>query len=188
MNQGTDLTNHFLIAMPNLQDTNFFHTVTYICEHNEQGAMGIVINRPIGFELADILMQLDIGEEIKPEIAAQTVFQGGPVQTERGFVLHPSSDQWESTLQVTDDISVTTSKDVLAALAIGKGPATTFVALGYAGWGSGQLEDELGANSWLSGPADSDIIFNVPVDKRWHAAANLLGVDLNLLSTDAGHA
>lgn len=188
MNQGTDLTNHFLIAMPTLQDSNFFHTVTYICEHNEHGAMGIVINRPIGFELGDILMQLDIKSEIDQNLSNQTVYQGGPVQTDRGFVLHPGSDQWDSTLQVTPEVSVTTSRDILESLAKGEGPEPTLVALGYAGWASGQLEDELGSNAWLSGPADTDIIFDLPAEKRWHAAANLLGVDLNLMSGETGHA
>ncbi len=187
MDVQTDLTNHFLIAMPGLKDSNFSRTVTYICEHNAQGAMGIVINRPLELKLEDVLTQLDITTD-SAEVAQQTVYAGGPVQTDRGFVVHTGGQAWDSTLKVTDEIGVTTSRDILAAVASGKGPVNYLVALGYAGWGSGQLEDELSANAWLSGPADEQIIFDLPAEQRWQAAASLLGVDLNLLSGDAGHA
>ena len=187
MSPQTHLTNHFLIAMPNLADPNFFHTVTYICEHGESGAMGLVINRPIGLQLADIFEQLEI-EITDPSAHELPVYSGGPVQGDRGFVLHDSHSTWDSTLRITDDISITTSMDILQAIASGKGPGKSLVALGYAGWGAGQLEDELAQNAWLNGPARSDIIFERPSDERWQAAANLLGVDLNLLSSDAGHA
>lgn len=187
MTDGANLTNHFLIAMPGLQDSNFFHTVTYICEHNEDGAMGIVLNRPTDLQLNDILEQLDISPS--PQAAGtQTVYIGGPVQTDRGFVLHSSDREWDSTLCITPQISVTTSRDILESIAEEKGPGKTFVALGYAGWGQGQLEDELSANAWLSGPAEESIIFELPAEKRWAAAADLLGVDLNLLSGEVGHA
>ena len=181
------LTNHFLIAMPGLADPNFFHTVTYICEHSEQGAMGLVINRPMGLQLADIFEQLDIKID-DPNISQTPVYLGGPVQGDRGFVLHDSEREWDSTLKVTEDISVTTSMDILQAIAAGEGPAHSLVTLGYAGWGAGQLEEEMAQNTWLSGPAKSEIIFNRPSDQRWQAAADLLGVDLNLLSSEAGHA
>ncbi|HEC14961.1 MAG TPA: YqgE/AlgH family protein [Sedimenticola sp.] len=187
MNAETNLSNHFLIAMPGLQDSNFYRTVTYICEHNEQGAMGIVINRPLGFGLADVLEQMEIKPET-PEIGRQPVFSGGPVQTERGFVLHPTGGSWDATTRVTPDISITTSRDILEAIAAEEGPKQSLIALGYAGWGEGQLEAELSANAWLSGPADSRIIFELPPEQRWQAAARLLGVDLNLMSGEAGHA
>ena len=187
MTNGTNLTNHFLIAMPALQDENFYHTVTYICEHSEEGAMGIVVNRPLDLDLGEILDQMEIKAE-DPKARIQQVFSGGPVQNERGFVLHTNGESWDSTLQITPGINVTTSRDILEAIAACEGPAESLVALGYAGWGSGQLEAELTANAWLSGPADTQIIFKLPVEERWQAAATLLGVDLNLLSGDAGHA
>jgi putative transcriptional regulator len=187
MSSETNLTNHFLIAMPRLEDPNFFHTVTYICEHTSDGAMGIVINRPMELHLADIFEQLEI-QVSTLQIAEQPVYLGGPVQSDRGFVLHDSSTVWSSTLRINSEISVTTSLDILEAIAADKGPGKSLVALGYAGWGAGQLENELAQNAWLSGPAKSDIIFNCPSQERWQAAADLLGVDLNLLSGDPGHA
>ncbi len=173
--------------MPSLQDADFHRTVTYICEHDDQGAMGIIINRPLSLELADILEQMDIKPDT-PEAIHQPVFSGGPVQTERGFVLHLSDHSWDATNKITPDISVTTSKDILQALAAGKGPEQSLVALGYAGWGAGQLEKELAENVWLSGPADTQIIFSHPPEQRWQAAARLLGIDLNLISGQTGHA
>lgn len=187
MGFATSLTNHFLIAMPGLQDPNFSRTVTYVCEHTEHGAMGIVINRPIEIQLGEVLEQLDIVVR-SPEAAGATVYLGGPVQTDRGFVIHCGPLEFDSTLRIAADIRVTTSRDVLEAIAEGRGPAQSLIALGYAGWGSGQLEDELSANAWLNGPASDDIIFNLPPTQRWQAAAQLLGVDLNLLSGEAGHA
>jgi putative transcriptional regulator len=187
MSFSTSLTNHFLIAMPALRDPNFSRTVTYICEHTDQGAMGIVINRPMELRLGEVLTQLDIDSD-DPQVLGAAVYLGGPVQTDRGFVLHSATDHFESTLTITPNISVTTSRDVLEAIAAGRGPHQNLVALGYAGWAGGQLEDELSANSWLSGPANNDIIFNLPNEARWLAAAQLLGVDLNLLSGEAGHA
>jgi putative transcriptional regulator len=183
----TSLTNHFLIAMPGLQDPNFARTVTYVCEHTEQGAMGIVINRPMEICLGEMLSQLDIKSEDRRVLDAP-VYLGGPVQPERGFVLHSASEGFDSTLSITPELSVTTSRDVLEAIAEGRGPSSRLVALGYAGWGGGQLEEEMSANAWLSGPADTGIIFDLPADARWQAAAHLLGVDLNLLSAQAGHA
>jgi len=187
MGFATSLRNHFLIAMPGLKDPNFSRTVTYVCEHTEQGAMGIVINRPMDIRLGMVLSQLDI-LSANPEVTEALVFLGGPVQPDRGFVLHSTEERFESTLNVADEISITTSRDVLEAIAEGRGPARHLVALGYAGWGNGQLEEEMSSNAWLSGPADQAIIFTTPVDARWQAAAGLLGVDLNLLSGDAGHA
>jgi putative transcriptional regulator len=187
MTFSTSLTNHFLIAMPGLQDPNFSRTVTYVCEHTEQGAMGIVINRPMEIRLGEMLGQLDI-ESRDQGVLDTLVFLGGPVQPERGFVLHSGGEGFDSTLTITPEISVTTSRDVLEAIAEGRGPDHRLVALGYAGWGGGQLEQEMSANAWLSGPADEEIIFKLSPSARWQAAAHLLGVDLNLLSGEAGHA
>jgi len=187
MSIAANLTNHFLIAMPGLQDPNFHRTVTYLCEHSEDGAMGIVVNRPMDLNLGDILEQMQIPIQ-KGASVDQPVFIGGPVATDRGFVLHSSNRLWDSTLQITPGISVTTSRDILEAIASGSGPQESLIALGYAGWASGQLEQELSSNAWLSGPADMEIIFRVPSAQRWKAAAMLLGVDLDQISTEIGHA
>ena len=183
----TNLTNHFLIAMPTLADGNFSHSVTYICEHNENGSLGITINRPSDIRLGEVLAQMKLCAT-KPEIADQVVFIGGPVQQDRGFLLHSPNGQWDSSLKVTDDISVTTSRDILEAMANDEGPEDVIMALGYAGWGAGQLEHEMSENAWLSCPANKEILFHTPANQRWEAAAKLLGVDLQLLSSDAGHA
>lgn len=187
MDIESNLTNHFLIAMPGLNDPNFFHSVTYICEHNENGAMGIVINRPMEFALADIFhhMHIETDDSIDHR---QLIFNGGPVQEDRGFVLHEFDRNWDSTLVITDGIAVTTSRDILEALAKGKGPRKKLVALGYAGWGEGQLEQEIIDNAWLTGPANPDILFKFPAGQRWREAAREIGVDLNLLATNSGHA
>jgi len=187
MEYTQNLNNHFLIAMPMLEDPNFFHSVTYICEHSEDGAMGIVINQPLNVELSEIFMHMEITTK-DAEQGHQQVYMGGPVQTDRGFVLHQPVGQWESMLTVTDDIAVTTSRDILQALNDGIGPQRSLVALGYAGWAPGQLEQELAQNTWLTCPAESAIIFDTPIENRWTAAAKSLGVDLNTLSDDIGHA
>ena len=182
------LVNHFLIAMPSLEDENFSQSVTYICEHNTEGAMGVTINRPSDILLQDILEQINI-VAVTPEISHQTIFHGGPVQTDRGFILHNKTDkEWDSSLDITSNIQLTSSKDILKAIANNQGPEDALITLGYAGWGSGQLEQEIANNVWLSCPADSEIIFNTPIEKRWDSAASLLGIDLQLLSNDAGHA
>jgi putative transcriptional regulator len=182
-------TNHFLIAMPMLADPNFFHTVTYVCEHTAEGAMGIIINRPLSITVSEILEQMSIStDEPQNTLRRQHVFLGGPVQRERGFVIHLPIGNWEASLAVTDTVGVTTSRDILLAMANGTGPQRSLVALGYAGWGAGQLEQEIANNAWLSGPADLRVLFDTPVERRWHTAALLLGVDLNLLSAEVGHA
>jgi len=183
----TSLTNHFLIAMPGLQDPNFSRTVTFVCEHSEAGAMGIVINRPMEIQLGEVLSQLDIDPKTR-DVSQIPVYLGGPVQTDRGFVIHDGDFSFDSTLTVTPNLSVTTSRDVLEAIANGNGPSNRLIALGYAGWGEGQLEQEMIANAWLSGPADPDVLFATPSAERWQSAAQRLGVDLNLLSGQAGHA
>lgn len=184
---STNLTNHFLIAMPQLADPNFHQTATYICEHNQEGAMGLIVNRPLNIQLTDVLEQMEI-IATDPACANTPVFYGGPVQVERGFILHSPATAWESTVAVTDNLAITTSRDILVDIAEGRGPTQYLVTLGYAGWGAGQLEAELGQNAWLSGPADPAILFDVAVEDRWKRAAQDLGVDLNLLSGDSGHA
>lgn len=187
MSEQADLTNHFLIAMPTLEDPNFQHAVAYLCEHNSEGGLGIIINHPTEVSLGELLEHLEI-EPASPAIANETVYMGGPVQRERGFVLHSPEGDWDSSLRISDSVSVTTSRDILAAIARGEGPERYLVALGYAGWEAGQLEQELAQNAWLNGPADPEIIFNRSTPERWQAAASLLGVDMTLLSSDAGHA
>jgi len=187
MNETTYLTNQFLIAMPGLADPNFFQTVTFISEHNASGALGIVVNRPLKLTLGELFEHLKITSE-RPDIAAMPIYSGGPVQPEQGFVVHTPVGDWGSTLRVTDSVGITTSRDILQALACGEGPDQSLIALGYAGWGAGQLEREMAENAWLSGPADAAILFQTPSEQRWSAAAALLGVDLGLLSGDAGHA
>lgn len=182
------LSGHFLIAMPNLQDPNFLKSVTYICEHNAEGAFGIVINRELDSCIGDIFQELNLEcIEENPHLT-QKVFTGGPVDIERGLVLHEPSGEWQSTLIQNNDLAVTSSLDILRAIAQKEGPEKFMMVLGYAGWGAGQLEAEMAANAWLSGPADMDIIFETPVSQRWDKAASLLGVDLRLLSSDIGHA
>ncbi len=181
------LTGHFLIAMPQLDDPNFFHSVTYICQHDAKGAMGVMINQPLAMKLGDILQQLEINNSDET-LAQQQVYFGGPVQQDRGFILHSPSKNWQGSLFISNDIVLTTSSDILKDIANQGGPNESLIALGYAGWGPGQLEEELAQNAWLSVPASADIIFKTPIEKRWHEAASLLGVDLQLLSDDIGHA
>lgn len=188
MTDTSFLTGNFLIAMPNLQDPNFLRTVTYICEHNEKGAFGVVINRELDAKIPEILDQLSIIYDENDEIVEKNVYVGGPVEVERGLILHSPVGSWESTLVSHDDIGLTSSLDIMRAIAGESPPDDFLVVLGYAGWDGGQLEEELAANTWLYGPADKDIIFNLPVSERWDAAAKLLGIDLSLLSTDIGHA
>ncbi|WP_432240570.1 YqgE/AlgH family protein [Herbaspirillum robiniae] len=190
-----DLTNHFLIAMPSMLDPIFGGTVVYLCEHNHNGALGVVINKPTDMTMDVLFDRINLKLEIKPdtpdampEVYRRPVMFGGPVQVERGFVLHSSPDKFSSTLQVTDDVALTTSKDVLEAVAHGNGPERVLVSLGCSGWSAGQLEDELGRNGWLTVKADPTIIFEMPVAERFTAALALLGIDPVMLSGDAGRA
>ena len=181
------LRDHFLLAMPGLSEGIFSQSITYICEHGESGAMGIVINQPLDLSVTEIFEHLDI-TPVKdfPEIP---VMAGGPVQIDHGFVLHRNcTSSWESSLKVTTGITLTTSCDILRAIANNDGPEEHLIALGYAGWSAGQLEQELAENSWLTLPADSDIIFKTDPEQRLGAAAALLGIDMNLISGEAGHA
>ncbi|HEX5356823.1 MAG TPA: YqgE/AlgH family protein [Aquabacterium sp.] len=186
-----NLTNQFLIAMPGMKDGNFAGTVVYMCEHNDKGALGLVINKPIDINLRNLFEKVDLSLE-RPDLATRPVFFGGPVQTERGFVLHESLDaeggHYNSTLKITDGLEMTTSRDVLEALSNGAGPRKVFITLGYSGWSAGQLEEELGRNGWLNVDAEPEIIFNTPVEQRYDKALSLLGIDRNFLMGEAGHA
>jgi putative transcriptional regulator len=185
------LTNHFLIAMPAMEDPNFAQTVTLVCEHSERGALGIVINRTLPMTLGDVFGQLGLDSQ-RSRVNEQPVLRGGPVQTERGFVLHEKlgtgTTPYNSTLSIPGGLEMTTSKDVLEAMANGTGPQRVLITLGYSGWGAGQLEDEIGRNGWLTVDAQPEIIFEVPVEQRYERALALLGFDPRMLSQEAGHA
>jgi len=180
------LRDHLLIATPALSEGFFARSVTYICEHGESGAMGIVINQPLEVELAEIMEHLDI--EVTEPLGDQTVLAGGPVQIDHGFILHRPKGEWEASLKVSDEVWLSTSRDILAAIASGAGPEDHLIALGYAGWGPGQLEEELAENSWLTVAADPGILFNTPSEDRLMAAGKHLGIDIRLMSGEAGHA
>lgn len=187
MSFSGSLNNQLLIAMPGMEDPNFSTTVTLVCEHNADGALGIVINRPLNLDLGGLFAQLDL-EDADTGILTRPVFDGGPVAKERGFVLHRPVDTFESSVAVSAEVQLTLSRDVLDSMAAGSGPEQSLVALGYAGWEAGQLEAEMLGNTWLSVPATPEIIFDVPSDERWHTAAGSLGVDLSRLAPHAGHA
>ncbi len=182
-----NLTDQFLIAMPGMKDPGFERTVALICAHNEEGAMGIVINRPLGMRFADLLAQMQIPADAA-DIDRIPLVQGGPVHGEVGFVLHHPAGEFEAVLTLDSGIGVATSKDILSATAEGTGPQRAIVALGYAGWHAGQLENEIRQNAWLTGPVDSRIVFETPFDRRWVEATRSLGIDPAQLSSQAGHA
>lgn len=178
------LRNQFLIAMPHLKDPNFEGTISYICDHGNEGAMAIIVNRPLDIQLGDMLSQLDI---LAKDLHV-SVYSGGPVQAERGFVLHsPQEKDWQSTMAVSDEISVTTSKDILQAIAQGQGPEESLVALGYAGWGAGQLEEEIANNLWITCQIDSNILFHTADDQKVVAALGRVGIDYHRIISRAGH-
>ncbi|WP_394200480.1 YqgE/AlgH family protein [Shewanella waksmanii] len=185
----TSLQNHLLLAMPSLQDTFFERSVIYICEHDEKGAMGIMINRPIGVEVEELLKQMELDDnlELMPSLATK-VLVGGPVNPERGFVLHTPQSHWANSEQISDEVMLTTSRDVLAAIGKESSPKDYIVALGYAGWGRDQLEQEIAENSWLSIPATAEILFNTDHDQRWLQATQSLGFDIWQLSHQTGRA
>jgi len=185
-NELASLRNQFLIAMPGVSDSLFANSVTYICDHSENGAMGIIINHSLGISLNDVFEQLELGYS---ERSGQLpVLAGGPVNSQQGLVLHRKQGEWESSIEVTSEISLTASKDIIEAMANDRGPTDAHLALGYAGWSSGQLEEELSNNCWLTVPADSRIIFDTPTEDRLDAAADKLGIDLSLIANTAGHA
>lgn len=187
MDDLTSLNNQLLIATPALIGSGFEKTVVYICEHNEHGAVGLVINQPLEHQLSFVFEQMGL-EVDEPSANEIPLLFGGPVQPERGFVIHKPGGQWRSSIAVQEDVAITTSRDVLRALAAGDGPDAPMVALGYAGWASDQLELELQQNSWLLCPFEPTLLFDVPFDKRWHVAANSIGIDITRLSSDIGHA
>jgi putative transcriptional regulator len=188
---GINLTNHFLIAMPGMAGDTFAGTVIYLCEHTEKGALGLVINKPIDIKLKNLFEKVELTLD-RDDLADAPVYFGGPVQTERGFVLHePLGDDavhYNSSLQIPGGLEMTTSKDVLEALSNGAGPKKVLVTLGYSGWGAGQLEDELKRNSWINVSAAPEIIFDTPAEQRYDKALSLLGIDARMLSQEAGHA
>ncbi len=188
MTSGTNLSNHLLVAMPSLEDPNFSQTVSLICEHSpDKGALGIILNRPLPMTLSEVLQQMRL-EAQDAAIGARSVLRGGPVNKDRGFVIHRTGGSWDSTHKVSDDIQVTTSRDVLAAMAKGEGPGDAFIALGYASWDAGQLERELLDNAWLALPVDESIVFATPFDERWPGIWRRLGINTHDISRVAGHA
>ncbi len=187
MSTNVNLTHHFLIAMPNMVDPNFARSLTYICEHNEQGALGIVVNRPLDMTLEDLFQRIDISLEER-RFAGLPVYFGGPVQTDRGFVLHRPVGAWQATLSVHDEIGLTSSRDILQSVGAKGEPEEFLVSLGYAGWAAGQIEHELAQNAWLTVAAEPYVIFALPPEERLAAAMQLLGFDLSNLSDTAGHA
>ena len=188
---GINLTNQFLIAMPGIAGDTFAGTVIYLCEHTDKGALGLVINKPIDIKLKNLFEKIELSLD-RVDLAESPVYYGGPVQTERGFVLHEQLDddaaRFNSSLRIPGGLEMTTSKDVLEALANGAGPTKILVTLGYSGWGAGQLEEEMGRNTWINVEAEPEIIFNTPVEQRYDKALSLLGIDPAMLSADAGHA
>jgi len=187
MDPFDSLAGQFLIAMPGMDDPSFAHGVTLLCQHNEEGAIGLLVNRPADFRLGDVLEQMQIPCDLD-DINRMPILHGGPVQTERGFVLHDGERQWDASYRIDPHWSVTTSRDILAATAAGEGPENIVIALGYAGWEAGQLDREMKANAWLTTDADSRIVFDTPVEERWKAAAGLVGFDVGQLAGYAGHA
>ena len=191
-----NLTHHFLIAMPGLEDASFARSVIYLCEHSARGALGLVINKPSDINLKSLFEKVDLPLE-RDDLASTPVFHGGPVQTERGFVLHeavhaaeskPDETVYASTMTIPGGLEMTTSKDVLEAMATGAGPRKVLVSLGYSAWGEGQLESEIAENSWLTVDAAPSVIFDTPVEQRYDKALSLLGLQAWMLSPDAGHA
>ena len=191
VSQVTNLVNHFLIAMPAMTDPNFSRTLTYICEHNNDGAIGIIINRPMEMTLGNLFervsIELEKGEPLQ-RFGGLPVYFGGPVQTDRGFVLHRPAGNWQSSLTINQDVALTSSRDILQMMGSNAEPAEVLVSLGYAGWSAGQLEWELAQNAWLTVEAAPSIIFGLPPEERLPAAMQLLGVDFANLSEVAGHA
>lgn len=184
---ASSLKNQFLVAMPGLEDDNFNHTVSLLCEHNDKGAIGLVINRPTDLTLVAMLDQMGLKHEA-PDANDHVVFWGGPVQPERGFVLHRGPGGWDSCMPIAEDLYITTSRDVLAAIGEGRGPKDFLVTLGYAGWSAGQLENEILQNAWLNTPVDSALLFHTPARNRWQSATRLIGLDVTHLGSGAGHA
>ena len=188
MQEITSFKNQILIAMPSLNDPSFDKGVIFMCQHNYEGALGLVVNHPIEMRLKGLLDQLDIAVD-DDNIANMPIYAGGPVQQDRGFILHSTEAiQWETTVEISEQVSLTTSQDILKAIACGEGPKHFLIALGYAGWKESQLETEMKENSWLSTDYDESVIFNTPISRRWDVAAKKMGIDIRLLTSQVGHA
>jgi putative transcriptional regulator len=185
-----NLANHFLIAMPSMEDPIFGGTVVYICEHNDKGVLGVVINKPTDMTMEILFERIDLklADGLRTTVVNEPIMFGGPVQDDRGFVLHTPGGHYSSSLTVTDDVAFTTSIDVLEAVANGAGPQRMLVSIGYSGWSPGQLEDEIGRNGWLTVGADAHVLFDLPIEERYNAAIKLLGIDPMMLTSEAGHA
>ncbi len=183
----SSLQNYFLVAMPSLNDSVFERSIIYICEHNENGAMGIMLNVPLDLDVCQLLTQMKMGNN-SFSLSSMSVFSGGPVSTDRGFVLHTPMDGFQASMSLTDELMMTTSLDILSTLGTSAEPKQYLIALGYAGWEKGQLEQEILDNTWLTIPASPDIIFDIPYEDRWQAASKSLGIDIWQLSPQAGHA
>ncbi|KTC99599.1 YqgE/AlgH family protein [Legionella erythra] len=183
----TSLANHILVAMPSLTDPNFQRTVVYVCEHHVQGTVGLIINRPMQYPLSLVFEQMQI-EPARKERSMQPLLYGGPVQPERGFVIHRPIGGWRSSLSLRDDVTVTTSSDIIRAIAAETGPKDALITLGYTGWGENQLEQEVMNNVWLVCPYKSELLYDVPFSERWEYAGLLIGVKMSQLSSSAGHA
>ena len=183
----SSLQHHFLIAMPSLRDSFFYRSVVYLCEHTSEGAMGLIVNRPTQVMLSELLSHLKIENPAEQNKSTPVLF-GGPVQKGQGMVIHDSHANWKTSIQLADKIFLTTSTDILETIGTESGPEHVLVTLGYAGWSAGQLEQELAENSWLTVPADGELLFETPSEKRWEEAAKLIGVDITLMSNSAGHA
>jgi putative transcriptional regulator len=182
------LQNYLLIASPSMEDPYFARTVTYICEHNEHGAMGLVINQPVGMKLKELVAQVDDKAEVIDEKAQDIILAGGPVSQDRGFILHTTQPGWTSSLTMTPEVMVTTSKDIISSLGNKDAPEKSLIMLGYAGWTAGQLEEEIQTSSWLMVEADTEILFDTPIHKKWETAVQRLGIDVWQLGPDIGHA
>lgn len=185
---NANFTHQCLIAMPNMADPRFAHALTYIIKHDDEGAVGLVVNKPLQLPLTKLLTEISSNLVVPLRHPDQMVLFGGPVNTQMGFVLHREQGHWNSTLPINEDICVTSSRDILDAIAQGQGPDDYIVVLGYAGWGAGQLEEEMAANAWLNCPADNDLLFGLPFEQRWEAGIHKLGVDPAFLTSEAGHA
>ncbi|MDR2031086.1 MAG: YqgE/AlgH family protein [Azoarcus sp.] len=186
-NVSSNFAHHFLVAMPHMADPHFARTLTYIAEHNEQGALGVIVNRPLDMTLGTLFERVDLQLDVEG-FTGQPVYFGGPVQTDRGFVLHRPSGEWHSTLRVNDEVGLTSSRDILQAIGSKGEPREVLVSLGFAAWTAGQLEQELVDNAWLTIPADMSIVFGMPPEERLSAAVHKLGIDLAQISEIAGHA
>ncbi len=184
---NSSLQDHFLIAMPALADSFFHRAVVYICEHNSEGAMGLIVNKPTQVMLPELLSHLDI-HNTAPALKTMPVLFGGPVEKGQGMVMHNSHEKWKTTMELSESLFLTTSTDILEKIGSDEGPKKSVVTLGYSGWDAGQLEQEIVDNSWLTVSANEQILFDTPAEQRWHEAAKLLGVDINLITTTSGHA